>query len=166
MKEVPPELMPGDRPLAGTAELEAAIDALIGDADAHIRIFDRAFTRAWNTPARHERLRAFLLKRRTNRLDIVLHDTGNLVRDCPRFMQVVQQFSHAVAIRRTLPAARRVYDPFAIADDLLFVHRFHFDDVRGVATRADLAATQLLRKRFAEIWEASRPVAAATTLGL
>ncbi len=166
MKEVPPELMPGDRPLAGGVEIEAAIDALIAEADAHIRLFDRALTQAWNTPARHERLRTFLLKRRTNRLEIVLHDTCNLVRDCPRLMLLFKQFSHAMAIRRTLPAARRVYDPFAIADDLLFVHRFHFDDTRGVVTRADLAATQLMRKRFAEIWEASSPAAAATTLGL
>jgi hypothetical protein len=166
MKEVPPELMPGDRPLSGAAEIEAAIDALIAEADAHIRIFDRAFTRAWNTPGRQERLRAFLLKRRTNRLEIVLHDAGNLVRDCPRFVLVLKQFSHAVTVRRTLPAAQRVYDPFAIADDLLFVHRFHYDDIRGVMTRADLAATQLLRKRFAEIWEASKPALAATTLGL
>ena len=158
--------MPGDRPLAGGVEIEAAIDGLIAEADAHIRLFDRTLTHAWNTAQRHDLLRAFLLKRRTNRLEIVLHDTGNLVRDCPRLMLLARQFSHALAIRRTLPEARRVYDPFAIADDLLFVHRFHFDDARAVVTRADLAATQLLRKRFAEIWEASRPAAATTTLGL
>ncbi|MGH8619068.1 MAG: hypothetical protein ACREUW_15355 [Burkholderiales bacterium] len=166
MKEVPPERMPGDRPLAGGVEIESAIDGLIAEADAHIRLFDRALTRAWNSPQRHDLLRAFLLKRRTNKLEIVLHETGNLTRDCPRLMLLVKQFSHALAIRRTLPAARRVYDPFAIADDLLFVHRFHFDDLRGVLTRADLAATQLMRKRFAEIWEASTPAMAATTLGL
>jgi hypothetical protein len=46
------------------------------------------------------------------------------------------------------------------------VHRFHYADIRGVATVGDVAATQLLLKRFEEIWQASAPSVAATTVGL
>jgi hypothetical protein len=59
-----------------------------------------------------------------------------------------------------------VYDPFAIADDARFVHRFHYNDLRGVATVGDVAATNLLLKRFDEIWQASAPGVSATTIGL
>jgi hypothetical protein len=71
-----------------------------------------------------------------------------------------------VSIHQTLPDARHVYDPFAVADNTRFVHRFHYDAMRGVATVGDLAATGLLLKRFQEIWQASAPAVAATTIGL
>jgi hypothetical protein len=46
------------------------------------------------------------------------------------------------------------------------VRRFHHSDLRGVATIGDIAASSLLIKRFSEIWEASAPSLAATTIGL
>jgi hypothetical protein len=95
-----------------------------------------------------------------------LQETANIARDCPRLIMLLRQFSHAVSIHQTLPDARRVYDPFAVADDARFVHRFHYDDVRGVATVGDIAATGLLLKRYEEIWQASAPAVAATTIGL
>ena len=96
----------------------------------------------------------------------VLHETGNIVRDCPRLVLLLKQFSHGIAIQETLPAARRVYDPFAIGDEARFVHRFHYNDVRGAATIGDVAATHALIKRFDEIWQASAPAVSANRTGL
>lgn len=166
MKLVPPERMPGERKLEGAAVCEQALDELIANAACTIRIFDKRFGRAFNSPRRYELLRQLLLARRTNRVYIVLHETANLVSDCPRLMLLLRQFSHAVSIHQTLPEARCVYDPFAVADDTRFVRRFHYDVVRGVATVGDVAATQLLLKRFDEIWQASAPSVPATTVGL
>jgi hypothetical protein len=59
-----------------------------------------------------------------------------------------------------------VYDPFAVADDARLVHRFHHAAPRGVASIGDVAATQLLLKRFEEIWQASAQSVTATTIGL
>ena len=81
-------------------------------------------------------------------------------------MMLLKQFSHGLFIHQTLPVARRVYDPFAIGDATRFVRRFHYDDVRGVATIGDVAYTSLLLKRFDEIWAASAQAVTATTLGL
>jgi hypothetical protein len=131
-----------------------------------VRIFDRSIGRGFNSPQRCELLRQLLLANRTNRVYIALHETANIIRDCPRLMLLLKQFSHGVSIYQTLPAARRVYDPFAVADDTRFVHRFHYADIRGVATVGDVAATQLLLKRFEEIRQASAPSVAATTVGL
>jgi len=166
MQPVPPERMPGERKLEGLVAYEAALDELIANATSTVRIFDRALARSFNSPQRYELLRDLLLARRINRVYVVLHETANIVRDCPRLITLLKQFSHALFIHQTLPAARRVYDPFALADDARFVRRFHHADVRGVATVGDVAATQLLLKRFDEIWQASAPAVSATTIGL
>ena len=166
MLPVPPERMPGERTLEGLAAYEAALDELIANAAHTVRIFDRSIGRGFNSSQRYELLRQLLLANRTNRVYIALHETANIVRDCPRLMLLLKQFSHGASIYQTLPAARRVYDPFAVADDTRFVHRFHYADIRGVATVGDVAATQLLLKRFEEIRQASAPSVAATTVGL
>ena len=166
MEPVPPERMPGERKLEGTTAYEDALDELLANASHTVRIFDRRIGAPFNTLRRYELMRQFLLSRRTNRVRIVLHETGNIVRDCPRLMLLLKQFSHSMSIHQTLPAARRVYDPFAVADDVRFVHRFHYNDIRGAATIGDVAATQLLLKRFDEIWQASTPAVSANVAGL
>ncbi|HEV8517849.1 MAG TPA: hypothetical protein VGQ54_04695 [Burkholderiales bacterium] len=166
MQPVPPERMPGERELDGTAAHDQALDELLANAAHIVRIFDKNLGRAFNSPQRCELMRQLLLARRTNRIYIVLHETGNITRDCPRLMMLLKYFSHAMSIHQTLPAARRVYDPFAVADDTVFVHRFHYDNVRGTLSIGDVANTRLLIKRFEEIWQASCPAIAATTLGL
>ena len=166
MQPVPPERMPGERKLDGTAAHDQALDELIANAAHIVRIFDKNLGRAFNSPRRYELMRQLLLARRTNRVYIVLHETANITRDCPRLIMLLKHFSHAMSIHQTLPAARRVYDPFAVADDTLFVHRFHYDDMRGAASVGDIANTRILIKRFEEIWEASCPAITATTIGL
>lgn len=158
--------MPGERKLEGLGAYESALDELIANASHTVRIFDRSLGRSFNSPGRYDLLRNLLLASRTNRVYIVVHATANIVRDCPRLMLLLRHFSHGLFIHQTLPAAKRVYDPFAVADDARFVHRFHHADGRGVATVGDVAATQLLLKRFDEIWQASSQAVTATTIGL
>jgi hypothetical protein len=131
-----------------------------------LRIFDRQLGASFNSAARSDLLRAFFLRSRSNRLYIVVHDTAQLARDCPRLLSLVRQFSHAIAIHETEPQAKRVYDPFAIADEQDYLHRFHHDDTRALLALEDAHGAQTLLKRFAEIWEASVPAVSATTLGL
>jgi AraC-like DNA-binding protein len=158
--------MPGERKLTSLAAYDTALDELLANATHTVRIFDKTIGRNFNSPQRYELLGQLLLARRTNRVRIVLHETANIVRDCPRLMMLLQRFSYGLAIHQTLPAARRIYDPFAVADDTRFVRRFHYTDVRGTATIGDVGATSLLIKRFDELWEASAPSVAATTIGL
>ena len=166
MQPVPPERMPGERKLEGLAAYEDALDELLANTTRTVRIFDRVLGKGFNSPRRYDLLRELLRASRTNRVYVALHETANIVRDCPRLIMLLKQFSHGLFIYQTLPAARRVYDPFAVADDTRFVHRFHHADMRGVATVGDVAATQLLMKRFDEIWQASAPAVSATTIGL
>jgi hypothetical protein len=153
--------------LEGIAEYCTAIDNVISKARRRIRIFDRNLEGlGFNSPGRQELLRAFLLARRTNHLYIVVHDTGYLTRSCPRMLLLLRQFSHGVSIQQTHAHMQGVYDPFVIADEEHFVHRFHFDDSRGLLALDDPQESRNLNDRFDELWDASYPAVFATTLGL
>lgn len=160
------ELLKQEQALSRLREYEAAIDRLIGLALGRIRIFDRRLGRDFNTAARMDALRAFLLANPANRVAIVVHDAGNIRTDCPRLISVQRQFGHAVSINRTQSLARGVYDPFCIADGSHYARRFHYDSLRGVLALHDPERAGELVQRFDEIWEASQPAVTATTLGL
>ena len=81
----------------GNQEYEAALDTLFAQSGRMLRIFDRALSGAYNVPRRHELLRSFLLANRGARIQIVVHDASNLARDCPRLMNLVRDFSHAIS---------------------------------------------------------------------
>jgi hypothetical protein len=150
----------------GNAEYEAAIDMVLQRASSKIRIFDYALGRGYNASHRIELLRQFLLASRRNTLQIVVHETGTIDRNCPRIFNLLRSYGHAISINETHPSAKLVYDPFVIVDDRCFVHRFHFDEMRGLAGVDDPIETNTFIERFSEIWEASSPAISATTLGL
>jgi hypothetical protein len=152
--------------LEGGASYEVALDLLIRRATHRLRLFERVLGRAYNSSRRYDLLRAFLLAGRANRLQIVVHDPANIVRDCPRVASLLRQFGNAVTIHETLPEARGVYDPFAVADEQHFVHRFHYADTRAVLALDDPEGARQCIERFDQILEASIPAVPATTLGL
>lgn len=154
------------RRFEGMREYEAVIDDLIPQTQRIIRIFDKSLSRNYNSPRRCELLRQFLLAARVNRLLIVLHEASKLERDCPRIMELLQHFSHAVSIRETLRPAKHVYDPFVIFDASHYVHRFHHDHLRAAQGTNDVVGAQQLIDRFGEIWEVSAPAISANVSGL
>lgn len=160
------ETSPIHRPLSGATEYEAALDEIIARAASTLRVFDHTLSTAYNSPRRHEALRRFLLASRRNTLRIVVHEPVHLDRNCPRMLGLLRQFGHAISIHETHPTAKSVYDPFAVADDRFFVHRFHFEEMRGLTAIEDPIGAHALIERFEEIWEASSPAVGATTLGL
>lgn len=157
---------PDHRKLEGAREYDMAFDALLTRPQRTLRIFDRQLGTGFNSPGRYDLLRTFLLRSRSNRLYLVLHDSCALARDCPRLINLLRQFPHAIAIHETEPQAKGVYDPFAIADEQDYLHRFHYDDSRALLALDDPQGAQGMIKRFLEIWEASVPSVSATTLGL
>ena len=154
------------RRFQGMREYEALIDQLIPQTQSRIRIFDRSLSRVYNSPERHELLRQFLLANRLNRLLIVLHEVDTLDRQHPRMFRLLEQFSEAVSIRRTLQAAKHLYDPFVIFDASHYLHRFHYDHLRAAQGLNDIVGTQQLLDRFSEIWETSAPAVSPTVTGL
>ena len=154
------------RGLDGSQDYDEAIDILLARPQRTLRIFDRQLGAGYNSAHRYELLRAFLRRSRANRLYVVVHDAGNIARDCPRMISLLRQFSHAVTVHETEGQAKRACDPIALADERDYLHRFHYDHARALLALDDPQGAHGLLQRFQEIWEASVPAISATTLGL
>jgi len=157
---------PQHTPLLGNAEYETALDTALAKAQRSIRIFEHTLGRGYNSPRRFDLLRRFLLASRRNRLQIVVHEPQTIDRNCPRILNLLRLHGDAISIHETHSNAKSVYDPFTVVDDHSFVHRFHFDEMRGLLALDDPIGTHALAERFDEIWEASSPTVSVTTIGL
>ncbi len=160
------EKSPVQTNFTGKDAYEDFIDEVITLAQYELRIFEQQLGIAYNSRARHDALRHFLLSSQRSRLRIIVHDVATIEGDCPRMLELLRTFTHAVAIHETQPQAKSVYDPFVVADESHSVRRFHFDNLRGLYARDDPIEAHTLVERFEEIWEASAPAVNATTIGL
>ncbi len=155
------------RPISGIAESLAAIEEVISSAERTIRVFDIALlNRGFNSPGRAEKLRDFLVRGRAHRLQIALHETDGLERECPRLLTLLRQFPMSIEIHRTIGQARNAMDPFILADDHSVWHQLHFEQPRAIVAIRSPSDAMPIAQRFDEIWELSEPAVSATTLGL
>ena len=155
------------RMLSSIAESQAAIAEVVGVATRTLCIFDIALAnRGFNSPARIEQLRQFLVAGRTHRLMIALHETDPVERDCPRLIALLRQFPMSIEIHRTLAQARNAADPFVIADDHSVWHQMHHEQLRAIVALHSPADAMPIAQRFEEIWDLSEPAVSATRLGL
>ncbi len=147
-------------------QYETMLDELIGPTQGVIRIFEKSLPSTFNNEARCALLRGFLRADPSNRLFVVVHELDGLDRVCPRFVTLLQHFSHAAKVRQTPRRAHHLYDPFAIFDASHYLHRFHHAHMRYARGLNELEGTQQLLERYGELWEASTAAAAARVLGL
>ena len=149
------------------AEFQQAIELLLDQPGRELRIFDpdmQAFR--LNSPARIIRLQHFLQASRTRRLYLVVHDTGAIIRGCPRLLQLLADFNHAIQINRTDDSIRELQDSFAVLDDRHYLRRPVARFFRGAIGVNDETEARAMRSRFMEIWAASFPGVSSTTAGL
>ena len=149
------------------AGFQAALERLLEQPGRELRVFDPdgAALRLNDAP-RIEALAKFLLASRTRRLQLVLHNTDHVQRQCPRLMTLLRRFAHAMQINRTHEEIREVQDAFLLLDSVHYVRRPVAQFFRGALGLGDENEGQALRGRFSEIWSASYPAVSSTTIGL
>lgn len=158
---------PQHRPLLGRQEYTEALDQLIGLATRTLRIFDHNLKGAgYESLSRAEAIKTFLAANPANHVYLVAHDLAHLTRNCPHLLSLLKYQDHAFSIRETTDEAKGIYDPFAIADETHYVHRFHYQHNRAEMATEDPAGAHELVKRFEDIWLASTPAVPVTTLGI
>jgi len=113
-----------------------------------------------------ELMEAFLAASRTRRLYMVVHQTEHITRHCPRMLALLARFAHAIQINRTHEEIRSLQDSFLVLDSQHYVRRPAAAFYRGAIGLGDETEAQAMRHRFMEIWEASFPGVAPTTVGL
>ncbi|OGA79899.1 MAG: hypothetical protein A3G81_18225 [Betaproteobacteria bacterium RIFCSPLOWO2_12_FULL_65_14] len=146
---------------------QAAVDRLFEQPGRELRIFDPdGAALRLNDPARIERIERFLQASRTRRIYIVLHDPQHVQRQCPRMMSLLARYSHAIQINRTHAEIRELQDAFMVLDSSHYLRRPVAAFFRGAIGLADENDALAMRGRFSEIWAASYPAVAGTTVGL
>jgi len=149
------------------AKFQAALDRLFGLPGRELRIFDPNFAALRsNSPARIATFESFLKTSRTRRIQVVLHDTGHLMRECPRMMSLLARYAHLIQVNQTQPEIRNLQDAFLVLDAAHYVRRPVARYFRGGAGVNDESDALAMRARFQEIWAASYPAVSATTVGL
>ena len=151
----------------GESQFQQAVDRLLGAPGRELRVFDPDLAALrLNSPARIERLKAFLLASRTRRIYIAVHNPDNLTRECPRMMSLLARFAHAIQIQCTHEEIRGIQDSFLVLDQAHYVRRPVAQFYRGALGLYDETEAVAMRGRFQEIWSASFPGVSANTLGL
>ncbi len=151
----------------GEAEFQEAVDRLLELPGRELRIFDPdLLVLRLNAPARIVLLERFLRGSRTRKIQVVVHHTEHLTRHCPRMMSLLKLFSHAIQINRTHEEIRSLQDAFMVLDAEHYLRRPVAEHFRGALGLYDETEALAMRSRFLEIWAASFPGVASTTLGL
>jgi hypothetical protein len=149
------------------ADYQQAVDQLLAQRGRELRVFDPDLTSMrLNDPQRIELLHKFLVVSRTRRIYIAVHQTDWLTGRCPRMMSLLARFSHAIQINRTQEEIRDIQDSFLVLDARHYVRRPVAELFRGAIGVNDETEALAMRARFLEIWAASFPGAASTTIGL
>jgi hypothetical protein len=152
---------------SGEAEFQLAVDRLIEQPGRELRIFepDGAALRL-NSPARIAQLENYLRASRTRRIQLVVHHPEHLTRHCPRLLNLLKLFNHAMQINRTHEEIRSLQDAFMVLDAAHYLRRPVAEHYRGTIGLHDENEAQGMRSRFLEIWSASYPGISSTTVGL
>jgi len=149
------------------AEFQQALDRLLAAQGRELRIFDPDLSAlCLNTAQRVEQLRQFLAASRTRRLYVAVHDPDYLTKYCPRMMALLARFAHAIQVNCTHEEIRNLQDSFLVLDQAHYLRRPVALQFRGALGLHDDTEALTMRARFMEIWSASFPGVASTTLGL
>jgi hypothetical protein len=153
--------------LNGIVDYVAALDTLCSLAQRNLYLFEKDYDgMGFNTVARYEVLRNFLLANPAHRLFVLAHDTRHLSSFCPRMMMLLRQLGTSMSIYQTPKNLQHITEPFSVADESHYVRRFHFDDPRGILAQNDPEKARALQSRFMEMWASSHPAISTTKLGL
>ena len=163
----PEPVPPVFTPFAAPSEYLAALDNVLALAANEILVLDRDLRDGdWNSVRRAELLQTFLLKHRTSRLQIIVHETLFIEAHLPRLLMLLREFSHKVEIRRTIEDGRNAWDAYVLVDGKHALNRFHQNVMRGELGIDAVDKVRELRERYDEIMVFSEPGVNATQLGL
>ena len=134
------------------AEYGAAVTRVIDSADSSIKVFDRDLQRLpFERPEINAQLANFLRRRASNRIQIVVQDSGPLLRYGARLMRLLTSYGHNLQVILATEQTAALTDSLLIVDERHAVIRFHVEQARGKLIMDDAAETRPYAKRFADI---------------
>jgi hypothetical protein len=151
----------------GETDFQKALDRLLEQQGREMRIFDPDLKALrLNSPERVAQLDSFLRGSRTRKIYVVVHSTDHLTRQCPRMLGLLKLFNHVIQINQTHEEVQDLQDAFMVLDAQHYLRRPVATRFRGAIGLNDETEALSMRSRFQEIWAASYPGVASTTVGL
>ena len=148
-------------------DFQKSVDRLLAQPGRELRLFDPDLKALrLNSPARIAQLDSFLRGSRTRKIYVVVHNIDHLTRHCPRMLGLLKLFNHAIQINRTHEEISKLQDAFMVLDAQHYLRRPIAEHLRGAIGLNDETEALAMRSRFQEIWSASYPGVASTTVGL
>ncbi len=145
----------------------AAAAELMALCERELLIFDTDLSSmALDSRPGIERLLRIVRPNRQICLKIALHRFDWIERAAPRLLTLFQDYSHAIAVRRTPSDLQHLTATFAIGDDRHFLTRFHCDHARGKLLLHQAEQAEPWRGRFDELWQRCGEPLALSRLGL
>jgi hypothetical protein len=151
----------------GERNYEAATALIIRRATREIKLFDPDLSRGgFHSVEIHQALEDFLAKDRLNRITVILHDSQFFYTRCPRLIELMKRYTHAMTIYLTDERGHVAQDAFILADRGDYLHRFHVDHARFKYVHEDEVAAKPLHERFEQLLEVTSTTLSVMTTGL
>ncbi|MDR3413576.1 MAG: hypothetical protein P4L87_21920 [Formivibrio sp.] len=140
------------------AGYQAAIQVLIAGAQKRLWFCEQTLRESGlGSRMQHDMLVHFLRASATSTIRILLTRTEYLLQECPRLLQLFNQFPHRLEIRTPIELTANEQQCYVIADEGHYLKRYHSDWLRG-EYGIDRQEAAVLEQRFNLWWEqASTP---------
>lgn len=160
------ELKPNEVVL-GERNYESATRLMIECAERELRIFDPDLSRGgYQSLQLHDSLENFLAKDNLNRVTMILHDSQFFYTRCPRLIELMKRYTHAMTIYLTDERGHVAQDAFVLADRGDYLHRFYVDHARFKYVHGDEVAAKPLHERFEQLLDVTSVTLSVSTTGL
>jgi len=157
MDEIKPDTPPEDSVrFIGMGDFRQHLAGALAQAHSKLLWFDYDLSETGiNTAENIENLRRMLSSKRPCSVRLLLHEGDFLCRKCPKLLQLLDIYGNSISVRLVNAAHRNVNECFLLADELV-VRRYHNEQPRGEASRAERAVTLCLQ-RFEALWLEASP---------
>lgn len=160
------ELIP-NQVVLGERNYEAATALMLANAQRELKIFDPDLSRgAYQSLQVHDLLQDFLARDKLNQLTIILHDSSFFSTRCPRLIELMKRYTHAITVYLTDEQGKVAQDAFVLADRGDYLHRFHVDHARFKYSQGDEVAARPLHERFDQLLEVTHSRLSIGAVGL
>jgi hypothetical protein len=153
--------------IRGPEAMHEALCKLVAAAQSHIQVCAPMFEpKLFNTGQVTDALVRFITRHRQNRLDLMVEDSRQVLRENARLIGLLQKLSDFAELRELGEEDRGQHDLFVCVDRRHYLHQLDVSHPECVLADGDRQNALLLTHRFNAGWARAAPVAVSRTLGL
>jgi len=140
---------------------------LIAGAESQIQVYGPLLEPMLFSTARlTDAITAFLARNRRNRIELLVEDSRQVLRDDARLVGLLQKLSDYAELRELGEEDRGQRDLFVCIDRRSYLHQPDISRPECMVADDNRDIAMMLANRFSDCWHRAAPVALSRTLGL